>query len=256
MAALQNPVVLQANTATVAALSTSSTANSPKSFSLSFSSSTATFNPLRLATLSSSKFIAKPRGGGALGARMSDSPAGRYAAALAEVANSNGTLETTASDVDKIDKIFSDEQVYAFFANPVISTEKKRQMLDEIVDSSKLQPHTANFLNILVDADRIELITDIVKEFDVVFNQITNTELAVVSSVVPLENDHLAQIAKGVQRLTGAKNVRIKTVIDPDLVAGFTIRYGNGGSKLVDMSVKTQLEEIAAQLDLGDVTLV
>ena len=147
-------------------------------------------------------------------------------------------------------------QVYSFFANPVISTENKRQVLDEIVDSSKLQPHTANFLNILVDADRLELITDIVKEFEVVFNQITNTELAVVSSVVPLEDDHLAQIAKGVQRLTGAKNVRIKTVIDPDLVAGFTIRYGNGGSKLVDMSVKTQLEEIAAQLDLGDVTLV
>ncbi|CAO2829009.1 unnamed protein product [Amaranthus hypochondriacus] len=255
MAALHNHVVLQSNTATVAALPTSSSAKFSKPFSLSFSSSTAAFNSLRLATLSFSKFTVKPRSGGALGARMSDSPAGRYATALAEVAKSNGTLETTSSDVDKINKIFSDEQVYAFFANPVISTEKKREVLDEIVSSSVLQPHTANFLNILVDADRLELIKDIVKEFEVVFNQITNTELAVVSSVVPLKSNHLAQIAKGVQRLTGAKNVRIKTMIDPELVAGFTIRYGNGGSKLVDMSVKKQLEEIATQLDLGDVTL-
>ena len=132
---------------------------------------------------------------------------------------------------------------------------KKRQILDEIVKSSELQPYTANFLNILVDAKRIDLIKEIVKEFERVYNKLTDTELTVVSSVVRLESQHLAQIAKQVQKLTGAKNVRIKTVIDPSLVAGFTIRYGNSGSKLIDMSVKKQLEEIAAQLDLGDIQL-
>ena len=65
----------------------------------------------------------------------------------------------------------------------------------------------------------------------------------------------LAQIAKQVQKLTGAKNVRVKTVLDPSLVAGFTIRYGDSGSKLIDMSVKKQLEDIAAQLELGEIQL-
>lgn len=87
------------------------------------------------------------------------------------------------------------------------------------------------------------------------YNSLTDTELAVVSSVVKLESQHLAQIAKQVQKLTGAKNVRIKTVLDPSLVAGFTVRYGESGSKLVDMSVKTKLAEIAAQLELGDIKL-
>ncbi|KAK9742210.1 hypothetical protein RND81_03G156000 [Saponaria officinalis] len=49
--------------------------------------------------------------------------------------------------------------------------------------------------------------------------------------------------------------LRIKTAIDPSLVAGFTIGYGDGASKLVDLSVKTQLEEIASQLDLGEFRL-
>ncbi|KAK2999775.1 hypothetical protein RJ639_024162 [Escallonia herrerae] len=79
--------------------------------------------------------------------------------------------------------------------------------------------------------------------------------MVVVTLAVQLESQHLAQIAKGVQRLTGSKNVRIKKVIGPSLVAGFTIRYGNSGSKLIDMSVKKQLEEIAAQPDIGDVQL-
>lgn len=75
-----------------------------------------------------------------------------------------------------------------------------------------------------------------------------------MSSVVRLESQDLAQIAQAVQKLTGAKNVRIKTVIDPSLVAGFTVRYGEGGSKLLDLSVKKQLEEIAATVELPDVS--
>lgn len=132
---------------------------------------------------------------------------------------------------------------------------KWKQVIDEISTTSKLLPHTANFLNILIDTRRIEIVIEIVKEFELVYNTLTDTQVAVVTSVVNLESEHLAQIAKGVQKLTGAKNVRIKTVIDPSLVAGFTIRYGNTGSKLVDFSVKKQLEEIAAQLDIGDVQL-
>ncbi|KAL3504672.1 hypothetical protein ACH5RR_034513 [Cinchona calisaya] len=195
------------------------------------------------------------RSHGGAGARMADTAAGCYASALADVAKSNGTLEQTAADVEKLEKIFSDPEVSAFFANPTVDESKKRDVIDQIVTSSELQPHVANFLNILVDMRRTDIVNDIVKAFEVVYNTLTDTELAVVTSVVKLDSQHLAQIAKGIQRLTGAKNVRIKTVIDLSLVAGFTIRYGNSGSKLIDMSVKKQLEDIAAQLDLGDIQL-
>ncbi|KAH6782409.1 F-type H+-transporting ATPase subunit delta [Perilla frutescens var. hirtella] len=210
-------------------------------------------------TLKTCKLTVKPllrrrarRGGGA---RMADTAASSYANALADVAKSNNTLDRTFADVEKIEKFFSDESVLGFFTNPTIVDEVKRGIVDEIAKSSALQPHVANFLSILVDMKRIDLVKEIVKEFEAVYNDLTATELAVVTSVVKLESQHLAQIAKGVQKLTGAKNVRIKTAIDPGLVAGFTIRYGNSGSKLIDMSVKKQLEEIAAQLDLGDIQL-
>ena len=186
---------------------------------------------------------------------MSASAAGSYAAALAEVAASNNTLDATSGDVEKIESVFADSQVFDFFANPTISIEKKLALVDEIAASSSLLPHTANFLKILVDAKRIDIVKEIVTEFESVYNKITNTELAVVSSVVALEQQHLAQIAKQVQKLSGAKNVRIKTQIDPSLVAGFTVRFGNSGSKLIDLSVKKQLEEIASQLDLGNIQL-
>lgn len=190
--------------------------------------------------------------GGAAGARMSVTPASSYATALADVAKGNGTLEATAADIEKVNNMFADAQVYGFFLNPTIDLDKKRAVLDEIASSSNLQPYTVNFLNLLVDMGRVHIVREIAKEFEVAYNRMTNTELAVVSSVVKLNSQHLAQIAQAVQRLTGAKNVRIKTVIDQSLVAGFTVRYGNSGSKLIDMSVKKQLDDIASQLDFSD----
>ncbi|XP_059648544.1 ATP synthase delta chain, chloroplastic [Cornus florida] len=218
-------------------------------------------NPLKLSFSGSSSFLKLPKltvkitGKRRGGARMADSAAGSYAQALADVAKSNQTLESTAADLEKVEKLFSEPAVKEYFINPTISIEKKRELLDEFAGSSKLQPHVVNFLNILVDMKRIDLIKEILKDFWVVYNKLTDTEVAIVTSVVKLDSQHLAQIAKGVQRLTGAKNVRIKTVIDPSLVAGFTIRYGSSASKLIDMSVKKQLEEITAQLDLGDIQL-
>lgn len=211
-----------------------------------------TFTPLNL-KLSVGR--STRRSGGAMGARMNATAASSYASALADVAKSNNTLDATTTDVEKIDEIFSDSQVFDYFSNPTIEDAKKYKLIEEIATAYGFQPHTLNFLNILVEAKRIEIIAEIVKEFEMQYNSLTDTELAVVSSVVKLESQHLAQIAKQVQKLTGAKNVRIKTVLDPSLVAGFTVRYGESGSKLVDMSVKTKLAEIAAQLELGDIKL-
>ncbi|KAJ7945705.1 ATP synthase delta chain, chloroplastic-like [Quillaja saponaria] len=250
MAALQQtPASLQAQSLPSTRIPNNFLTHKPF-LNLSFSATTVPSLRLKFAAATTNR-----RTNGAAGARMSASAAASYAVALADVAKSNNTLDSTSSDVEKIEKTFTEPEVFRFFTNPTIEVEKKRKVVEEIAKSSNLQPHTANFLNILIDAKRIDIIKEIAKEFDLVYNKLTDTELAVVTSVVKLESQHLAQIAKQVQKLTGAKNVRIKTVLDPSLVAGFTIRYGASGSKLIDMSVKKQLEEIAAQLDLGDITL-
>ncbi|KAH9313861.1 hypothetical protein KI387_022488, partial [Taxus chinensis] len=66
--------------------------------------------------------------------------------------------------------------------------EKKKGILEDITNDAKFQPYTLNFLYILIDKKRIDLISEIFKEFEIVHNKQTDTELAVVSSVVNLEN--------------------------------------------------------------------
>ncbi|XP_062221998.1 ATP synthase delta chain, chloroplastic [Phragmites australis] len=192
--------------------------------------------------------LARPRA-------AADAAAESYASALSEVASENGTLEATVSDMEKLEKIFADEAIAEFFDNPTVPREEKSQLIEEIAKSSELQPHVSNFLNVVVDNFRAGLVPQIVTEFENAYNALTGTEVATVTSVVQLESQDLAQIAQQVQKMTGAKNVRLKTLLNPELIAGFTVQYGRDGSNLIDMSVRKQIEEIASEFELPAVPL-
>jgi F-type H+-transporting ATPase subunit delta len=171
------------------------------------------------------------------------------------VAAENGTLDQTVSDMEKLEKIFLEEAICEFFDNPTVPRDEKSKLIDEIAKSSKLQPHVVNFLNVVVDNLRAGLMPQIVAEFENAYNGLTGTEVATVTSVVQLESQDLAQIAQQVQKMTGAKNVRLKTQINSELIAGFTVQYGRDGSSLIDMSVRKQIEEIASEFEMPAVTL-
>ncbi|GJM86859.1 hypothetical protein PR202_ga02757 [Eleusine coracana subsp. coracana] len=192
--------------------------------------------------------LARPRA-------AADAAAESYASALSEVASENGTLDQTVADMEKLEKVFAEEAIAEFFDNPTVPREEKAQLIDEIAKSSKLQPHVVNFLNVVVDNFRAGLMPQIVAEFENAYNALTGTEVATVTSVVQLESQDLAQIAQHVQKMTGAQNVRLKTQINPELIAGFTVQYGRDGSSLIDMSVRKQIEEIASEFELPAVTL-
>jgi len=199
--------------------------------------------------------LAPPRRRGDLVRPRAEAAADSYASALSEVAVENGTLEQTVSDLEKLQKIFADETVAEFFDNPTVPREEKTALIDEIAKSYELQPHVVNFINVVVDNFRATILPEIVVEFENIFNSLTGTEVATVTSVVQLESQDLAQIAQHVQKMTGAKNVRLKTQLDPELIAGFTVQYGRDGSSLIDMSVRKQIEEITSEFELPDVPL-
>nr|ACG39343.1 ATP synthase delta chain [Zea mays] len=233
--------------AAAAAASSGATPSAPRS--ASFSSVARGLPSLRLAPPRRRRGdLARPRA-------AAEAAAESYASALSEVAVENGTLEQTVSDLEKLEKIFSDEAVAEFFDNPTVPREEKAELIGEIAKSSELQPHVVNFLNVVVDNFRASIVPQIVVEFENVYNSLTGTEVATVTSVVQLESQDLAQIAQHVQKMTGAKNVRLKTQLDPALIAGFTVQYGRDGSNLIDMSVRKQIEEIASEFELPAVPL-
>lgn len=66
-----------------------------------------------------------------------------------------------------------------------------------------------------------------------------------VKSAVKLEEPQQFLIAKKLQELTGAKNIKIKPVIDESLIAGFVVEYG---SAQIDLSIKGALDRVTKDL--------
>ncbi|KAI9124579.1 hypothetical protein K1719_004501 [Acacia pycnantha] len=67
---------------------------------------------------------------------MATTAAASYA--LAHVTEANNSFDATISNIEKVEEVFSDPQVFDFFSNLTIDIENKRKVVDEIVTSSRL----------------------------------------------------------------------------------------------------------------------
>lgn len=185
-----------------------------------------------------------------------ESAASGYAAALLDVGKQTSSLEAIHTDLEALAPLTSSPEVAVFLANPVIVEDKKKALLKTLAGEAKLNAYTLNFLNLLVDKKRINILNEIIAIFEELYCEATDTQVAIVTSAVKLENSQQALIAKKLQSMTGAKNIKLKNVIDSSLIAGFVVKYGRDGSELIDMSVKGQLDRLAEQLDLSETALL
>ena len=100
-------------------------------------------------------------------------------------------------------------------------------------------------MQLLVDKKRMNQLSNIISEFETLFCEATDTQVATVRSAVKLDNDQQFNIAKKLQEMTGAKNIKLKPEVDESLLGGFVVQYGKDGSGFIDMSVKGQVKELS-----------
>lgn len=175
-----------------------------------------------------------------------DSVGANYAIALVELASEADELEKVHQDMDALASVLSENsEVKDHFANPVVPDEDKLELLKKLSKDAGFSQHTQNFLGLLVQARRFEVVDEIVQAFENEYCKITDTQVATLTSAVQLEQEQQFLIAKKLQELTGSKNIKLKPQIDESLIAGFIVKYG---SSEIDLSVKGQLNKISNEL--------
>lgn len=103
---------------------------------------------------------------------------GAYANALVEIAQENNSLDDVHADMDALQSLFNDnEQIKTFLFNPVMTAEKKKDVVKKIGKEAGLSKYTTNFLNLLVDKDRIEAIEEIIDAFEKTYCKLTDTQV-------------------------------------------------------------------------------
>eukprot|EP00218_Dolichomastix_sp_CCMP3274_P013619 CAMPEP_0170139018 /NCGR_PEP_ID=MMETSP0033_2-20121228/5343_1 /TAXON_ID=195969 /ORGANISM="Dolichomastix tenuilepis, Strain CCMP3274" /LENGTH=497 /DNA_ID=CAMNT_0010375093 /DNA_START=37 /DNA_END=1534 /DNA_ORIENTATION=- len=181
--------------------------------------------------------------------KAGDQVSASYAQALVETAQAAGVLESVHSDMETLAGYLAiNSDFVTFLSNPVLPDAKKKEVIDTLAKEAGFHAYTSNILCLAVDKGRIQLLSTIIEEFDDLYCAATETQVAKVTSAIALENEQQFLIAKKLQEMTGAKNIKLKPEVDESLLGGFVVQYGKDGSGYIDMSIKGQLEKLATEM--------
>ena len=172
----------------------------------------------------------------------------RYARALADtVFNPHAGLDPKQA-LDELRTFSAMVQESAELRNvllsPAVSNTKKRNVVGRFAESLPLARLIRNFLFVIIDRRRTDLLPDIADAFETTLDERRGILRADIKSAAPLSEQQQTALQQELSRLSG-KQVRGEFSTDPALIGGVIARIG---STVYDGSVRSQLESMREQL--------
>ncbi len=172
--------------------------------------------------------------------------ASRYARALVDVILEQKIDGDTARQQLKaiVGAVHESAELRKVWESPAISPEQKRAVLDAITKQIGVVKPIRNFIAVLIDHRRIQMLDDMVRQFEVELDAQLGFTEAQISSARPLSADEKRELEGRVERMSG-KKVRAQYISQPELLGGVMVRVG---STIYDGSVRGQLEKMRQEL--------
>jgi len=167
----------------------------------------------------------------------------RYARAAFELALENGqTPESWLADLETIASVVGDPEVNRILVSPKLSFEQKQALVDRAITG--LDPLRRNFVYLLIDRGRIDLIDAIRRAFRELVLEHQGIAEATVTTAVPISDAEAARIGEQLGRMVG-KKVVVQRQVDPSIIGGLVARVGD---TLINGSVAARLAALREQL--------
>ena len=175
-----------------------------------------------------------------------DSAARRYAEAAFEVALRDDTVEAWRSELEVAVSLAGDERALRVLANPAIPTERRGEVLAEMLGKRVSTP-VLNLVQLMLRRGRIEQLPRVAAEFRRLDDARQDITHATAVSAAKLTRDEIAQLTKQLEQQTSGR-VALDVEVDPSLLGGLIVRVGD---RLMDGSVRGRLERLRNQLISG-----
>ena len=174
-----------------------------------------------------------------------------YAEAVFELAREAGTLEAWSGALGLASELMADGQVAEFIANPSLSDGERLEFVTGLLSSAGpaglldgSDRHGTNFLKLLIENDRIDVLPEIAEHFEILKAETENVVDVTVTSAAPLDEAQKQAIANSLRKRLG-REIRLETELDEDLIGGAVIRAGD---VVIDGSLRARLEGLANAL--------
>ncbi len=169
----------------------------------------------------------------------------RYASALADVVTKNGEAREVQTELTAWGEMMqANPQLLEVLRNPTIPYEQKRRVINSLIERSRVRPTTANFLQVLLQNQRLADLTEINKNFAQELDRRSGTVSAQVTTARPISPSEQQTLHATLAELTRS-NVRLQFAVDEELIGGVVTRVG---STVYDGSVRNQLQQVKSQM--------
>ena len=175
----------------------------------------------------------------------------RYSLALYSAAKEGKMLPDIEKDVKMIiESLQASRELTLFFSNPVISSEKKISIINELFEG-KVSPLMLDYLHLLIDRKRENIILDLLQDFVQLKNDNDGIVDAVFETTVDIDDKEKEKLTRKIEDHLNLKiNPTFK--INKDLIGGFRVKYKD---TIIDASIKRQLEVMKKRFKEGDIVL-
>jgi F-type H+-transporting ATPase subunit delta len=163
----------------------------------------------------------------------------RYAKALFSLGQEDGNFEQYGQELSEFETFFRDNEDFRqVIVNPVFALEDRRKVLQVVLDKTNFSGVVKNFLNLLLDKNRMGVIEAIKAYYSQLTDEVSGIARAEIITARPLKQEALEKIERSLEELT-SKKIKPEVREEKDLIGGIVVKIGD---LVLDGSVRAQIE--------------
>jgi F-type H+-transporting ATPase subunit delta len=170
-----------------------------------------------------------------------------YAEALFAAAQSDASapaaFDLWLAQLEDLAAVTRHPQVAPLLGDPKLTSAQMLTLLTGLV-KDKLAPAVENFLRVVIENDRLAVLSEVAKQFRQRKNAAEGAADCLIESAFPLADGQLDELLWGLSRKFGLK-LKPEVKVDPELIGGVRVTVGD---HVLDGTVKARLAEMQAAL--------
>jgi F-type H+-transporting ATPase subunit delta len=169
----------------------------------------------------------------------------RYARSLFEAAQDTDALTAVHADLSAVTEVWREQREFALLVmNPRLSRDKVRALLNALSDRIAVHPLTRRFLHLLLDKERLEILSSVGEQFDRLWRDHQGEIQVTVTTALPVSDEMQARVRDHLARVSG-KTPLIAWQRNPAVLGGIIVQWPD---RIFDGSLARKLENLASIL--------
>jgi len=168
----------------------------------------------------------------------------RYGQSLFEAALDKEKLTQVFEELAGLKKVFEDNQsFFKVLEYPFITLDEKYKIINEVFSKS-FDPLICDFLKVLIEKDRVYVLSDTIKDFEELYYEHSKMLKVQVITAFKLKEDYRMRLALKLKEIF-RQDIVMEVSVDPSIVGGLYIRAKD---KVIDATVRGKLDRMKDNL--------